>query len=396
MQRRTHDDTDVEHPTPLALVPRKHSRRVGGRRLAALLVAGSLGVAACGGSSGRATDSPAPADSTGTSATAAGFDPSAYRHLKATLNGSGSSFQANFNNAGITTLTGVIPGLTINYGGGGSGKGKTDLKNKVVDFAGTDSLVKAEDRGDYAGKLLYFPTVVAPITVPYRLADVERLQLDGPTIAKIFTRAITSWDDPALVALNPDATLPDLPITVCHRSDASGTTTNFTRFLVAAGGPAWTLGSSDAVDWDPATQGGSGNAGVAQCVKGGQGTIGYVDLSDAQAQKLQVAAVRNRAGAFMLPTLEGASAAAGGADIAADLTFSPIDSDGAEVYPITSPTWIIVTSEQTDAVKAEAIVAFLRFLLTDGQQLAAGSGYAPLPAELATRALAQLDEIVQP
>lgn len=381
----------ADKPSPARVSRRSRSRRHG-LAASALAVTLAFGAAAC--SSGSSTNgSTGTSKSTDAAANGSTFDPARYADVSATLNGSGSTFQANFDNLAISTLGGVLPTLTINYGGGGSGKGKTDLRNSVVDFAGTDSLVKEADLAAYGGRLLYFPTVVAPITVPYNLPGVADLKLDGPVLAGIFTRGITSWDDPAIAALNPEASLPSTPITVCHRADSSGTTTNFTKYLTKAGGDAWTLGSSDSIDWDPATQGGSGNAGVAQCVKGKAGAIGYVDLSDARSQKLVTAAIRNRNGEFVQPTVEGASKAAEGAEIADDLTYSPIDAEGAGAYPITSPTWILVRAEQPDAAKRKALDAFLRFVLTDGQSLAESAGYAPLPESLATRAIAQLDEI---
>lgn len=324
------------------------------------------------------------------------FDPADYVGITATLNGSGSTFQANFDNLAIQVLNGALPDLKLNYGGGGSGKGKTDLQNRVVDLAGTDSLVAPEDKAMFPGELLYVPTVVAPITVSYHLPTVPELRLDGPTLARIFSRTITTWNDPMIVATNQGVALPATPITVCHRSDAAGTTTNFTRYLVSAGGPAWTAGSSDSIDWDPATQGGSGNAGVAQCIKGKVGGIGYVDLSDAKSQQLRFASIRNTHGEFLQPTLEGASKAAGGAEIAADLTYDPIDTAAAGAYPITSPTWILVYADQTDRMKGRALVTFLRFVLTDGQQLAAAAGYAPLPPALAAEALAHVEKIRLP
>lgn len=373
-------------------------RRIGvGVAIAALLATAG----ACG-SSGSSTDGNGEAASTpgGTTAegTAPDFDPTAYGNLKADLKASGATFPQNYYNAAIDTFTSVLPGIKIAYGGGGSGQGKSDLADGVVDFAGSDSLINHEDKGGYDGKVLYFPTVVAPITVSYNVDGVEHLKLDGPTLAKIFTAGVTTWNDPAIAELNKDAKLPATPITVCHRSDASGTTTNFSKYLDAAGGADWTLGSSDSIEWPARTQGASGNGGVAQCIAKSDGAIGYVDLSDAKSQKLTFASIENRAGAFMQPTLGGASAAAAGADVADDLTYSPIDTEGEGAYPITSPTWIIVMAKQADATKGQAVKAFLHFILTDGQDesFTSSVNYAPLPTELAHKAIAQLDRIEVP
>jgi phosphate transport system substrate-binding protein len=168
----------------------------------------------------------------------------------ATLNGSGSTFQKPFNQAVIEAFTKANSGITVNYAGGGSGKGKTDLQTKTVDFAGTDSLVKEEDLSKYqGGTILYFPTVASPITVSYNLSGVDSLKLSPATLAKIFSGKVTKWNDPAIAADNSGVTLPDTAITVVHRADASGTTSNFTKYLTAAGGSDWTLGSGDTVQW---------------------------------------------------------------------------------------------------------------------------------------------------
>jgi ABC-type phosphate transport system substrate-binding protein len=167
-----------------------------------------------------------------------------------TLNGSGSTFQKAFDQAAIAAFQQKNSGITVNYAGGGSGKGKTDLQTKTVDFAGTDSLVKAADLPKYqGGEILYFPIVAAPITVSFNLSGVSSLNLSGATIAKIFSGKITKWNDPAIASENSGVTLPSTNITVVHRADASGTTSNFTKYLVAAGGTDWTLGSGDTVNW---------------------------------------------------------------------------------------------------------------------------------------------------
>ncbi len=389
------------------------------RRSRRLAVAGVVGLAlvasACAGDKDKvssettdaavATDAPAPTSGGATTEAPAATEPAttaadgteAPADLEAELNGSGATFPKTFYEEAIAVFTDANDGVTINYAGGGSGKGRQDLADQIVDWAGTDSTIKDEDLAGFkGGEVLYIPTVVAPITVSYNL-DVEGLQLSAETLAKIFQVQITNWNDPAIAAENPDIELPDQSITVVHRSDSSGTTSNFTKFLDKAAGAdatgTWTLGADSTVEWDPNTQAGEGNSGVAQIVQSTVGAIGYVDLSDATDAGLQVAAVQNAAGAYVLPTIEGASAAAAGAEIADDLTFSAIWAEGEDAYPITAQTWIIVYAKQTDQAKADALKAFLEFVLTDGQDLAAEVNFAPLPAELDERALAQLDKI---
>ena len=344
-------------------------------RLLGLLLALAL-LAACGGGGG--------------SGAAAGGE----RQLSATLNASGATFPQAFYEEVIAVYTELQPGVTINYGGGGSGKGRQELQDRVVDFAGSDGLVKDEDRPKFKGEFLYIPTVTAPITVSYNLDEVKDLRLDAETIAKIFQRQIKSWDDPAIAALNPGAKLPSTAITVVHRSDGSGTTENFTKYLVAAAPGTWTLKSGSTVEWPADTQAGNGNTGVASTLKTTDGAIGYLDLSDARASELRTAKIENAAGTFVGPTVEATSAAVAGATINDDLSYNPLNAPGAAAYPIAAPTWILVYRNQTDEAKAEAFKSFMRFLLTDGQELAPDVDYAPLPPSLRDKALAQLDRIV--
>ncbi len=314
-----------------------------------------------------------------------------------TLNGSGSTFQKPFDDATIAAFHTASPNITVNYAGGGSGQGKSDLQTKTVDFAGTDSIPKAADLPKYqGGTILYFPTVAAPITVSYNLKNVSSLRLSGTTLAKIFALKITKWNDKAIAADNPGVTLPSTTITVAHRADGSGTTSNFTKFLNDVDPTDWTLGSGDTVDWGSNTQAGTGNPGVAQIVQQTDGGIGYVDLADAKKANLSFASIENKSGAFVAPTLAGAAAAVTGSTINADLTYDPINAPGAAAYPITSPTWIMVYANQTDKAKGTAIKTFLQFVYSTGETLAATNNYAQLPAAIVQKATAQLSKLQIP
>jgi len=342
-------------------------------------------LAACGGSDDNS-------DSTSQGSTS-----DAAKLAAATLNASGATFPQAFYEQVIAAFAERHSGVTINYGGGGSGKGRTDLQTGVVDFAGSDGLVKAEDAAKYKGPFLYFPTVAAPITVSYKLDGLsDQLQLSPDTIAKIFQREIKTWNDKAIAADNPGAKLPSTAITVARRSDSSGTTENFTKFLKAASPTAWKLDAGSTVSWPADTQGGNGNSGVAQIVNGTNGAIGYVDFSDAEATGLKWAKVKNKAGKFVDATLEGASAALGGVEIKPDLSYSPLWADGDAAYPITAPTWILAYTNQPDKAKGEALKAFLTFIYGDGQEAAAEVNYAKLPDSLKDRGLAQVDQLVIP
>ncbi|HEX9505115.1 MAG TPA: phosphate ABC transporter substrate-binding protein PstS [Acidimicrobiia bacterium] len=322
--------------------------------------------------------------------------PSTSKLASATLNGDGSTFQLGFNQVVIGAFKPVQKAVTINYQGNGSGQGRTDFASQVVDFAGTDAPYKATDPQPKGGAFLYFPTVVAPITVSYNVSGLKSLKLSADTIAKIFSGQITTWDDAAIAADNPKVKLPSTKITVVHRSDGSGTTANFTNFLVKAAATSWTLSTGSTVQWPAGTQGASGNSGVASLVKSTEGAVGYVDFSDANAAGLSFASVKNSSGKFIVPNLASAAGAAAGAVVNPDLTYDPINATGASAYPITSPTWIMVSMNQTDAKKGAAIKGFLNFIYNDGQKLASTVDYAPLPKALLKQAKAQVNKIVVP
>jgi phosphate transport system substrate-binding protein len=351
----------------------------------ALVVVLGLVAAACGsdtkkgGSSGGSTSSTtAPAK----------------KLAAATLDGSGSTFQQAFDEAVIAQFKTSQPAVTITYAGGGSGQGQLDLQAGTKQWAGTDSLIKPADLPKYTkGTVLYFPTVAAPITVSYNLSGVSDLKLSADTIAKIFSGGITKWDDAAIKADNPSANLPSSSITVAHRAEPSGTTANFTKYLMAAAPSSWTLGSDKTVAWPSGQQAGNANSGVAQIVKSTTGAIGYVDYSDAKAAGLVFASIKNAAGQFVAPSLESATAALSGATLAADLTYNPLNAAGAKSYPITSPTFVIVYKQQSDPAVAAALKGFLEYLLGDGQQLAAQVDFAGLPAAMLTKARAQIAQI---
>lgn len=316
--------------------------------------------------------------------------------INATLNAAGATFPKAFYEVAIAGYKKAQPGVTVNYEGTGSGTGRQRLQDGVVDFAGSDGLVAAADVPKYKGEFVYIPTVAAPITVSYNLTDYKDLTLDAETVAKIFSLQIKKWDDPAIAALNPGVKLPGTAITVAHRSDGSGTTENFTKYLVAAAPNAWTLKSGSTVEWPADTQAGNGNQGVAQIVKSTPGAVGYVDLSDAKASSLQFAKIKNKTGKAIAPTVDAASAALAGAQINADLTYNPLNADGADAYPITAPTWILVYKNQVDKTKGAAIKSFLKYVLGDAQKMAKDFDYASLPSSLQQKALTQVDSIVVP
>lgn len=356
------------------------------RMLVPLVLTFGLVAAACGSSS----------SSTGTKGTDGTTSPTTAATPKlaaATLNGSGSTFQQAFDETLIQEFKAQQPAVTITYSGGGSGTGQTDLQGNLKQWIGTDSLVKPEDVAKYKGPFLYFPTVAAPITLSYNLNGVSSLKLSADTIAKIFQGQVKTWDDAAIKAENPSAKLPSTAITVAHRAEPSGTTANFTKYLVAAAGPAWTLGTDKTVAWPTGQQAGTANSGVAQIVKATDGAIGYVDYSDAKASGLVFASIKNAGGKYVAPSLESTTAALAGATVAADLTYNPLNAAGAASYPITSPTFVMVYQAQPDPAVKAALKAFLTFMLGDGQQLAKDVDFAGLPDSILAKAKAQIAKI---
>ena len=315
----------------------------------------------------------------GTSVATAGVSAKASKLASATLNEDGSTFQLAFQQEAVARFQKKNPGITINVAGGGSGKGRTDFTNQVVDFAGTDGLFKPTDPAPKGGPYDYIPFVAGPITVSYNLSSVKGLQLSPDTVAKIFSRQIKTWDDPAIKADNPKASLPSTAITVAHRSDSSGTTQNFTQYLTTVSPTVWTLGAGSTVPWPAATQAGNGNAGVANIVKSTDGAIGYVDFSDARAAALTFASVKNSAGKFIVPSVAATTAALQGVKLAVDGTYNPLNSPNVKAYPIASPTWILVYQTQTDPAKGAALKAYLTLILADGQKFASSVDFAPLP-----------------
>jgi phosphate transport system substrate-binding protein len=314
--------------------------------------------------------------------------------LTGTLNASGSSFQLTFQQTAIQSFKSTQPNMTVNYGGGGSGKGRTDLASGVVQFAGSDSPIPSAETANFKGKtVLYFPVVIGPITMSYNLSGVTSLKLTAPVIADIFQAKITKWNDPAITALNPGVKLPSTTIVIARRADSSGTTANFSQFLVDAAPGVWKLGSSSTISWPAASQGGNGNGGVAQIVKTTPGAIGYVDYSDAKAAGLSFASVKNKAGNYVAPSIASATTAADNTTVAPDLTFSSVWTSGAQAYPITYQSWDLVYQKQPSTNTTKMLKAYIGYLLGAGQQLLPQLNYAPLPASLDQKATAQLSKI---
>ena len=286
-------------------------------------------------------------------------------------------------------------GNKVNYQGIGSSGGVKQIKAKTVDFGGTDAPVKEEDL-DAAG-LVQVPTVMGGVTIVMNVPGFEsgKLKLDGNTVANIFRGAITKWNDPAIARLNPGVTLPDLAITVSHRSDGSGTTYAFTNYLAKQSLPFQRdVGAGNTVNWPSNAVGGKGNPGVAANVQKIKGAIGYVDIADALKNKMNFVALKNRAGNYIVPNQDAVADAAAGANfkvrgMAPDL----LDQMHKNAWPITTATYMLAYEKGADASKQKSVVDFFKWSLNNGQKMAEELGFVALPPSVVKMVEAEMQKI---
>ncbi|NHC14837.1 phosphate ABC transporter substrate-binding protein PstS [Motilibacter deserti] len=368
-------------------------------RLSVVALAGSLALAACGSddNSDETTGSDAPAASAGSStAPDAGSGGIACPAGGGTLNGAGSSAQQNAVSEWTKAFQEACPDVTINYNASGSGAGRQAFIDKQVAWAGSDSSIKEEEKTQAdanctGGQAINLPMVVGPIAVAYNIEGVDELNLSAKTIAGIFTGQITKWNAAEITAENPDADLPDADIVAVHRSDESGTTQNFARYLDATAKDIWTYGTEQ--QWPAAIKGGQGankSAGVADAVSRTAGAIGYVEYSFVEDAGLSAAKVSNDGQSFVELTPENAAAAVADAEVsgtAPDLALSlNYATTAANAYPIVLVTYEIACSAGQPAADANLVKSFLTYTSsTEGQALLTDNGYAPLPEEVRTQ-----------
>jgi phosphate transport system substrate-binding protein len=272
-------------------------------------------------------------------------------------------------------------GTGLNYQAIGSGGGIKQIKAKTVDFGASDKPLKPEEL-DAAG-LYQFPTVVGGIVPIINVPGIAagQLKLSGPMLAAIFYGQIAKWDDPIIAKANPGVKLPSMPITVVHRSDGSGTTFGFTSYL-SMKSPAWQskVGASDSINW-PVGLGGKGNDGVSAFVKQTQGAIGYVEYAYAKQNKEAYVLVQNKAGKFPQPVATSFGAAAAGAkwNAAPGNYLLLLDQPGANSWPITSATFILVYKDQANAATGGSVLKFFDWAYKNGDAAASALDYVPLP-----------------
>lgn len=286
-------------------------------------------------------------------------------------------------------------GNKISYQSIGSGGGIRQIVEKTVDFGASDAPMSEEEMAKAPGKLLHIPMTIGAVAIAFNLDGVDRMKLSPETVAGIFLGDIEKWNDPAIVAENPDVPLPDKTINVAYRSDGSGTTAVFTDYLAAVS-PAWKekVGAGKAVKF-PTGMGAKGNEGVSQQIRSTPGTIGYIELAYAIQTKQSFAALKNQAGAYVEPSLEGISAAAAGAaaNMPEDYRVSIVNAPGEAAYPIAAFTYILVYENMDNASKGKALAEFLWWAVHEGQEMGPPLHYAKLPPELVTRIEATLKSL---
>ncbi|HEY3756526.1 MAG TPA: phosphate ABC transporter substrate-binding protein PstS [Opitutaceae bacterium] len=309
------------------------------------------------------------------------------------INGAGATFPAPIYQKWFDEFTKVDSSVRINYQAIGSGAGVKQIMAETVDFGASDDPVKDTDLAGAPRPLLQLPTVAGAIILSYNLDGNPKLKLDGPTIAGIYLGKITKWNDPAIAGQNPDVKLPGDDILVVYRTDGSGTTANFTKYLSEVS-PDWkrTVGAGKSVRW-PSGLGGKGNAGVAGQIKQTPGAIGYVEMTYALQNGLPFADVKNAAGNYITPGIDTVVAAFASAKVDDQFRFSMINGSGDKAYPIASSTWLLVYAQQKDSAKGKALVELLRWIYNSGEHLLPDPGYVPLPPEMIQRALGVVDQI---
>jgi phosphate transport system substrate-binding protein len=336
---------------------------------------------------------------TSTSSSAPGTTAAAASSPDRTLTGAGSTFDAPFFDLAFAKYHQQHPGVTVNYAAVGSSAGITAFAAKQADFGASDvPMTAAEQAAAKGGQVVQVPVDLGAEGVVYNLSlpAGSRLHLTGPVIARIFLGQITSWHDPAITALNPGINLPSAPISIVHRSDGSGTTYIFSNYLSSVS-PAWAakVGAGKSPNW-PAGEGAEGNGGVAASVYRTPFSIGYVEQSYSKGLLLPSAAIRNKAGHYVIPSTQSAAADAAQKPAITPTNFSIVNQPGASSYPITGYSWALVYAHQPSQATGQQLVSLLDWLTHSGQTYAAATSYVPLPTRIRQLAHTMLQQVTGP
>ncbi len=312
---------------------------------------------------------------------------------KVLINAAGATFPYPIYGKWFEEFAKTNPEAQINYQSVGSGGGIRMFSEGTVDFGASDMPMTDEQIGKFKNKPLHFPTVLGGIVPTYNVPGVgQDLKFTPEALAGIYLGKIKRWNDPELTKANPGVKLPDTEIVVVHRSDGSGTSFVFTDYLSKIS-PEWKskVGSNSSVSW-PVGLGGKGNEGVSGVVKQTPNSIGYVDLIYVLQNKMAYGSLRNAAGVFLRADLDSVTeaAAATAKSMPADFRVSITNAPGKKAYPISTFTYLQIPSKIDDPAKKKAIVAFVRWMLTDGQKYAASLAFAPLPKDVVAKEQKQI------
>ena len=286
------------------------------------------------------------------------------------------------------------PEVRINYQSIGSGGGIRQIVNQTVFFGASDSPMTDAQLAAAPSTILHFPMVLGADVPVYNIPGVgSDLRFTGAVLADMFLGKVRTWNDPAIVAVNPGVALPALDIAVVHRSDGSGTTFIWADYLAKVS-PEWKarVGVATSVNW-PTGVGGKGNEGVAGLVGQTPGSIGYVELVYALQNTMTYGSVQNARGEFTKATPQSVTAAAAGTPMPSDFRVSITNAGGAGAYPVSSFTWLLLFEDAKDTVRSKTMVEFTKWALTDGQRFASALGYAPLPADVVRQELTALERV---
>jgi phosphate transport system substrate-binding protein len=316
---------------------------------------------------------------------------------RVSLVGAGAGFPAMLYQSWAIALYTEMPELKINYQSMGSGAGVKQVIKKVVDFGGSDMAMTDEEIAQTKDGVLLLPMTAGAVVLAYNIPGLDtQLRLSRETYTGILLGRIDHWRDPAIVADNPGATLPDLPITVVHRSDGAGSTAVLTAHLAEISEEwAATIGIGKNVDWPRTGRffGTKGNDGVVMQILQLPGTIGYLDYAFAANNDVGLTALENRAGNFVAPTHTAAEASLGMSEMPPDMRLFITDPDGPDSYPVVTYTWLLVYRHYKDPLKAKAMEIFIEYGLNEGQEVAPVLGYAPLPDKIRESVAAIADGI---
>jgi phosphate transport system substrate-binding protein len=310
------------------------------------------------------------------------------------LNGAGATFPAPLYQRWIAEFTKANPNFQINYQAVGSGTGITNFTQGIVNFAGSDAAMTDEQIAKVKQGVVLIPATAGSIVLAYNLPGVENLKLSRDAYAGIFLGKITKWNDPTIAKANEGVKLPDTAITVCERSDGSGTTFVFTKHLSAIS-PDFKaqVGEGTTVTW-PTGVAGKGNDGVTALIKQTPGAIGYVEYGYAKNNKLTYALLQNKSGAFVAATPESGAATLNATEFPSGILRAwPSDPDAKNAYPIATFTWLLLYKKYDNKEILGALKKFVTYGLSDGQKFADQLGYVPLPKEVAAKSEEALNSV---